>query len=46
LLPDSELQQEQTQDSSKLLDILVTAKEEYNYLPYELRKPKKKKRKS
>src|SRR6187549_170146 len=33
LLPDSELQQEHTQDSSKLLDILMTAKEEYNYLP-------------
>jgi hypothetical protein len=46
LLPDSELQQEQTQDSSKLLDILMTGKEEYNYLPYELRKLKKKKRKS
>jgi len=46
LLPDSELQQEHTQDSSKLLDILITAKEEYNYLPYELRKLKKKKRKS
>ena len=46
LFPDSELQQEHTQDSSKLLDILMTAKEEYNYLPYELRKPKKKKRKS
>jgi hypothetical protein len=46
LLPDSELQQEHTQDSAKLLDILMAAKEEYNYLPYELRKPKKKKRKS
>ncbi len=46
LFPDSELQQENTQDSSKLLDILMAAKEEYNYLPYELRKPKKKKRKS
>jgi hypothetical protein len=46
LFPDSELQQKHTQDSPKLLDVLITAKEEYNYLPYELRKPKKKKRKS
>jgi len=46
LFPDSELQQEHIQDSSKLLDILMEAKEEYNYLPYELKKQKKKKRKS
>ena len=46
LFHDSEPQQEHTQDSSKLLDILMAAKEEYNYLPYELRKQKKKKRKS
>jgi len=46
LFPDSELQQEHTQDSSKLLDILMEPKEEYNYLPYELKKQKKKKRKS
>jgi len=46
LLPDSDLQQEHTQDSFKLPDILMAAKEEYNYLPYELRKQKKKKRKS
>jgi hypothetical protein len=38
-------QHEQLQDSSNLLDILMTPKEEYNYLPYELRKQKKKKRK-
>ena len=37
---------EQLQDSSNLLDILMTPKEEYNYLPYELRKQKKRKRKS
>ena len=39
-------QHEQEQDSSSLLDILMTPKEEFNYLPYELRKQKKRKRKS
>jgi len=39
-------QHDQLQDSSNLLDILMTPKEEYNYLPYELRKQKKRKRKS
>ena len=39
-------QHEQLQDSSNLLDILMAPKEEYNYLPYELRKQKRKKRKS
>ena len=36
---------EQKQDSTKLLDILMTSKEEYNYLPHELKKQKRKKRK-
>jgi len=39
-------QQEQERDSFNLLDIIMTPKEEYNYLPYELRKQKKRKRKS
>jgi Relaxase/Mobilisation nuclease domain len=43
---DPEKQHEQMDDSSKLLDILMTGKEEYNYLPYELRKQKKRNRKS
>jgi hypothetical protein len=43
---DPEKHQEQMEDSSKLLDILMTGKEEYSYLPYELRKQKKRKRKS
>jgi hypothetical protein len=46
LAPDSDGELEQTQDSTKLLDILITAKEEDNYLPYDLRKRKKRKRKS
>jgi hypothetical protein len=46
LSPESDKQHEQKQDSSKLLDVLMTAKDEYNYLPYELRKQKKRKRKS
>jgi MobA/VirD2-like, nuclease domain len=46
LRSDSEKYHEQMEDSSKLLDILMTGKEEYNYLPYELRKQKKRKRKS
>ncbi len=36
---------EQAQDLSKLLDVIINPTEQYNYLPYELRKQKKKKRK-
>ncbi len=46
LVSDPDKQHEHLQDSSNLLDILMTPKEEYNYLPYELRKQKKRKRKS
>jgi hypothetical protein len=46
LRSDPETQHEQLDDSSNLLDILMMPKEEYNYLPYELRKQKKRKRKS
>jgi len=46
LRSDPEKRHEQMEDSSKLLDTLMTGKEEYNYLPYELRKQKKRKRKS
>jgi hypothetical protein len=46
LQPDLHNQQEQKHDLSNLLKEIITPVEEYNYLPYELRKQKKKKRKS
>lgn len=44
--PDLYKHQEQKSDLSKLLDVIITSTEQYNYLPYELRKQKRKKRKS
>lgn len=44
--PDLHKQQEKTHDLSKLLEIVIKPEEEYNYVPYQLRKPKKKKRRS
>lgn len=36
----------QEQDLSKIIDVIITPSEEYQYVPFELRKRKKKKRKS
>jgi hypothetical protein len=46
LKPEMSEQHEQKQGLSRLLEEIITHVEEYNYLPYELRKQKKKKRKS
>jgi len=46
LQPGLHNQQEQKHDLSNLLEEIIKPVEEYNYLPYELRKQKKKKRKS
>ncbi len=46
LKPDLHKQPEQNQDLSSLLEVIIKPVEEHNYLPYELRKQKKKKRKS
>ncbi|MGI8584360.1 MAG: hypothetical protein ACR2KX_19380 [Chitinophagaceae bacterium] len=45
LRPDLNTQTEQKHDTSKLIELLFKPSEEYNYVPYELRKQKKKKRK-
>lgn len=44
--PGSQDLQEQQKRNSKVLNVLLTPTEQYNYVPYELRKPKKKKNKS
>ncbi|MEJ7823536.1 MAG: relaxase/mobilization nuclease domain-containing protein [Chitinophagaceae bacterium] len=46
LKPEFSEQHEQKQDLSRLLEEIITPVEEYNYLPYDLKKQKKKKRKS
>lgn len=43
---DSTKQLQQTQDFSKILDAIIKPSEDYQYLPYELKNKKKKKRKS
>ncbi len=44
--PDLYKPDEQKEDLSKLIDVIITPTEQYNYLPYELRKQKRKKKKS
>ena len=44
--PNMDKHQEQKQDLSKLLDVIITPTEQFNYIPYQLRKQKKKKGKS
>ncbi len=42
---DHTIAKEQKQELSDLLDVVITPTDQYNYLPYELRKKKRKKRK-
>lgn len=43
---DTNISQTQHNESSKIIEVIVRPSEEYQYLPYELKKQKKKKRKS
>ena len=46
IAPDINRHPELKQDLSKALEVILSPEETFNYVPYELRKQKKKKRKS